>query len=55
MELGNYRPTDAAELVFQELKGKIEAQLEIFHKLVAEELAEFNRKLKASPAGLMLA
>lgn len=53
--LGDYRPTDAAELVFQELKEQIETQLAIFHKLLTEELAGFNQKLKAAPVGLMLA
>lgn len=53
--LGDYRPTDSAEQFFGEISGKIENQFAVFDKLVAGELAEFNRKLKESAAGLMLA
>ncbi|MDB5080964.1 MAG: hypothetical protein JWP00_2888 [Chloroflexi bacterium] len=55
VSLGDYRPTDAAELVFQKLKGQLEEQIAVFDKLVGEEVAVFNQKLKESDLGFMLA
>jgi photosystem II stability/assembly factor-like uncharacterized protein len=54
VSLGDYRPTDAAEEVFQEYKTEVETQCGIFDKLVAEELAGFNKKLKEASIGFVL-
>jgi hypothetical protein len=37
------------------LKGQLEEQIAVFDKLVGEEVAVFNQKLKESDLGFMLA
>ncbi|HYH12955.1 MAG TPA: glycosyl hydrolase, partial [Thermomicrobiales bacterium] len=45
VQLGDYRPTDAAEAVFEDLKGRIDPQIEAFDALVAEEVPSLNAKV----------
>ncbi|MCC6705720.1 MAG: glycosyl hydrolase [Thermomicrobiales bacterium] len=50
VELGDYRPTDAAEEVYADLSGKIEAQLEALDAALQGDVSLFNQAL--SKAGL---
>jgi photosystem II stability/assembly factor-like uncharacterized protein len=51
--IGDYRPTDAAEAAFSDLKERIEAQISRFEELVAKDLAAFNKL--ATETGLNVA
>ncbi|MEA2512219.1 MAG: hypothetical protein QOJ59_1706 [Thermomicrobiales bacterium] len=42
VQLGDYRPTDAAEAAFADFTGRIETQLANFDSLVSTELTTFN-------------
>jgi hypothetical protein len=53
--LGDYRPTDAAEEVFEDLTERIEAELAGFDKLVADELPAFNAKVKKANLDAVIA
>jgi hypothetical protein len=44
VELGDYRPTDAAQEHFTDLKGRIDAVIADFDALIAGDLASFNGK-----------
>lgn len=51
--IGDYRPTDAAEAAFSELKEQIETQISRFEELVAKDLVAFNKL--ATETGLSVA
>ena len=53
--LGDYRPTDAAEEVFEDLSQRIEAELARFDNLVAQELPAFNAKVKKANLDAVIA
>ncbi len=53
--LGDYRPTDAAEEVFVDLSGRIEAEIDRFEALVKKRLPAFNRKATAAKLGIVVA
>jgi len=54
VQLGDYRPTDAAEAVFVELSGRIEGVIEEFDALVAGDLAAFNAKAASARLGVTI-
>jgi hypothetical protein len=51
--LGDYRPTAAAEEAFTDFTGRIEPQIAAFEKLVAEDLAEFNKAASKAKLGVV--
>jgi hypothetical protein len=53
IELGDYKPTDAAIEVYHDLKGRIETQLERLDDLKAEELPTLNAALAAAGFGIV--
>jgi len=55
VQLGDYRPTDSAEAVFDALKGRIEAVIEEFDALVSQELDAFNREAAKARVGAAVA
>ncbi len=48
VQLGDYRPTDAAETVFNDLTARIEEQLGRLDRLIAEDLAALNAQIRAA-------
>ncbi|MDQ4099414.1 MAG: glycosyl hydrolase, partial [Chloroflexota bacterium] len=52
--LGNYRPTDAAEAVYADLKARIDPQVAAFETLVADELPPLNAKVAKAQHGAVL-
>ncbi len=53
--LGDYPPTDAAEAVFTDLTKKIERQRAQIDKVLAEDLATFNKQATRAKLGMILA
>ncbi len=53
--LGDYRPTDVAEVVFASLKERIETQIARFETLVSDDLAAFNKLVAGAGLGPVLA
>jgi photosystem II stability/assembly factor-like uncharacterized protein len=49
--LADYRPTDAAEAVYGELSGEIDAEIARFDALVKNEVAKFNEKAAKANVG----
>ncbi len=49
--LGDYRPTDAAEAVFTDLKGRIDPQVAAFDALVADEVPPLNAQIAGAKLG----
>jgi photosystem II stability/assembly factor-like uncharacterized protein len=49
--LGDYRPTDAAEELFEDLKVRIDQELARFEQVVASDLAAFNSRVAAAEMG----
>lgn len=54
VQLGDYRPTDAAEAVFAELKERIDPQVEAFDKLVDEDVPALNAKIANAKLGTII-
>ena len=54
VELGDYRPTDAACAVFAHLSDKLEAQVTRFNQLVESDLAALNRLIAEAQLGAIL-
>jgi hypothetical protein len=52
--LGNYRPTDAAEAVFADLKERVEPQVAAFDTLVADEVPPLNEKIAEAELGAVV-
>ncbi len=52
--LGDYRPTDAAETVYGELKTRIDEQIGLFDRLVADDLPAFNDRLAEAKLGAVV-
>jgi hypothetical protein len=52
--LGDYRPTDAAEAVFADLKSRIDPQIDAFDSLFENEISAFNAKLLEAGLGGIL-
>jgi hypothetical protein len=52
--LGDYRPTDAAENVFADLKSRIDPQIDAFESLVDKEVSALNAKLLEANLGGIL-
>ena len=52
--LGDYRPTDAAEAVYADLKARIDPQIEAFETLVADDLPALNAKVAKAKHGAVL-
>ena len=52
--LGDYRPTDAAEAVFADLTGRIEAEIGRFDALVADALPAFNATAAEAKLGAVV-
>ena len=48
VQMGDYRPTDAATLAFEDMTGRIEAVLKDFDTLVDGELADLNTASSAA-------
>ena len=48
VQMGDYRPTDAAEEAFGDMTGRIEAVIADFDKLVDGELADLNTAARAA-------
>ena len=55
VQLGDYRPTDAAEAVFVELAAKIDAVIAEFDALVSGDLAAFNAAAASAKIGAAVA
>jgi photosystem II stability/assembly factor-like uncharacterized protein len=54
VNLGDYRPTDAAEEVYSDLSGKIEAQLELLDAAIQGDVSQLNQALtKAGLSGIL--
>lgn len=54
VELGDYRPTDAACAVFTELSAKIDTQVARFNQLIETDLAALNRLIAEAQFGAIL-
>ena len=54
VQLGDYRPTDAAEAVFAELSAKTTAELNRFESLVNEKLPPLNERIAALNLGAIV-
>ncbi len=52
--LGDYRPTDAAEAVFADLKSRIDPQIDAFESLVDKEVSALNAKMVETGLGAIL-
>jgi photosystem II stability/assembly factor-like uncharacterized protein len=52
--LGDYRPTDAAESVFEDLKARIDPQIARFESLVTQDVSALNAKMAATELGAIL-
>ena len=55
VELGDYRPTDAAEAVFTDLQARIEEQIGRFEAVAGDELAAFNAAVAKAKLGAVVA
>ncbi len=55
VEIGEYPPTAAAEAVYQDLAGRIKAQIERFEELIATELPGLNARIAAVAPGAVVA
>jgi hypothetical protein len=51
VNLGDYRPTDAAEEVYADLTDRIEAEIAKFDDLVKTDVAAFNASLASAKHG----
>ncbi len=54
VQLGNYRPTDAAEAVFADLKERIDPQVAAFDALVTDEVPALNAKVADAELGALV-
>ncbi len=54
VQLGDYRPTDAAEAVFADLKARVDPQVAAFDALVADEVPPLNEKIAAAELGTVV-
>lgn len=54
VQLGDYRPTDAAEAVFADLKARIDPQVDAFGALVADEVPALNAKIADAKLGTII-
>jgi photosystem II stability/assembly factor-like uncharacterized protein len=54
VELGDYRPTDAAHTVFDQLTAKIDAQLDRFNRLIETDLAALNTRIAEARIGAVI-
>ena len=54
VQLGDFRPTDAAEAVFADLKGRVDPQVEAFDKLVADDVPPLNKKIADAEIGAVV-
>jgi photosystem II stability/assembly factor-like uncharacterized protein len=54
VQLGDFRPTDAAEAVFADLKGRIDPQVEAFETLVSDEVPPLNTKIADAGMGAVV-
>lgn len=52
--LGDYRPTDAAEAVFADLKSRIDPPIEAFESLIDKEVSALNGKIIETNLGAVL-
>jgi hypothetical protein len=52
--LGDYRPTDAAEAVYADLKARIDPEIARFETLVADDLPALNAKVAKAKHGAVL-
>ncbi len=55
VQLGDYRPTDAAEAVFQDLSARIDEQIARLDRLVSEDLAALNAQIRSANLDPILA
>jgi hypothetical protein len=55
VELGDYRPTEAAEAVFADLQERIEGQIGGFEALTGDELEAFNATVAKAKLGAVIA
>lgn len=55
VEMGDYRPTDAAGAAYAELAEKIDAQLAALAALIATDLAALNAQIAAAGVGALVA
>jgi hypothetical protein len=53
--LGDYPPTDASEAVFADFTGKIDRQRAHIDKLLADDLAAFNKQAARAKLGMVFA
>jgi photosystem II stability/assembly factor-like uncharacterized protein len=54
VELGDYRPTDAAEAVFVDLKARIDPQIDAYEALITEDVPALNAKVAEAKLGAIL-
>ncbi|MBA2289402.1 MAG: glycosyl hydrolase [Chloroflexia bacterium] len=54
VQLGDYRPTDAAEAVFADLRTRINPQVKAFDSLVAKDVPALNKKIAAAKLGAVV-
>lgn len=54
IEIGDYKPTDVAHVVYKELSGKINAQIDTFTKLAADDLPDLNDRIAEAQLGAVL-
>jgi hypothetical protein len=54
VQLGDYRPTDAAEAVFADLKARIDPQVKAFESLVAKDVPALNAKIADAKLGAVV-
>jgi hypothetical protein len=54
VQLGDFRPTDAAEAVFADLKERIDPQVAAFEQLVADEVPPLSQKMLDASLGPVL-
>lgn len=54
VSMGDYRPTDAAYAVFEELSGRINRQIGAFNTLLANDLPALNERIASAALGALV-
>ncbi|HWQ12414.1 MAG TPA: glycosyl hydrolase [Roseiflexaceae bacterium] len=52
--LGDYRPTEQARAVYEEVSGKVRAQIEAFRRLVEDEVPRLNAQIAEAQLGAVV-